>query len=41
VSNDGLDGLSALEIFFVFMRQTFEFAPVLDVYVGVGFVYPR
>jgi hypothetical protein len=22
------------------IRQTFEFAPVLDVYVGVGFVHP-
>ena len=40
VSNDGLDGLSPLEIFFVFIRRTFQFTPVLDVYVGVGFVHP-
>ena len=40
VADDRLDGFSALEIFFVFIRQTLEFATVLDVDVGVGLVHP-
>jgi hypothetical protein len=39
MSDDELDGLSALEIFFVLIRQTLELGSMLDVDVGDGLLW--
>lgn len=39
VADDGLDGLSALEVFLLFTRQALELAPVLDADARVVMVH--